>query len=84
MNKVVALNDDEIVIKKKELESYQFTNALLSKILRFKSCLNCCNDKCTYKVKDGTRFEYPRVNCINWWSEKNAQDVKDWEKENES
>lgn len=83
MNKVVALDDDEVVIKKNELESYQFANALLSKILSFKSCSCCYNDECTYRVKDGKRFGYPRVNCINWWSERDAQAVKKWEKEHD-
>lgn len=83
MNKVVALDDDEVVVKKNELESYQFANALLWKILRFKSCLCCYNDECTYRVKEGARLEYPRVNCINWWSDKDAQAVKEWRKENE-
>ena len=84
VNKVVALDDDEVVIKKNELESYQFANALLSKILRFRSCLDCYNNECTYRVKEDERSGYPRVNCINWWSEKDAQFVKELERENET
>jgi len=77
MRNVVALDENEVVIKKSELESYQFAKAVLSKILRFQSCVTCSDNKCIYRVKDGTRFQYPRVNCINW------RGKWEWEEENE-